>query len=373
MKIRAAVINEANTDYVLEDLILSEIQEDEILIKMVASGICHSDDVLRTGTSPYPLPVVLGHEGSGIVEKVGRQVTEFQPGDHVVLSYKYCGHCEHCLTGVPASCESWRTLNWAGSRSDGTYMFHKEDGTPVNRFFSQSSFSTHAIVNECNITKVDPTIDLRLIAPLGCGFLTGSGTVINGLKPEPGSTIAVFGTGSVGLAAMMAGKIAGCTKVIGIDIHHNRLEIAKELGATHIINSKEQDVIEEIKKITNNKGVNYAVDTTGVITVIKTALASLANGGVLAPIAAAQGEININTWSELSAFNRSIKGVLMGNAVPQFSIPKLIEFYQAGSFPIDKLIKFYNFSDINQANRDSLSGETIKPVLIIDENYKPTH
>jgi aryl-alcohol dehydrogenase len=258
-----------------------------------------------------------------------------------------------------------------GTRDDGSYVLNKEDGTPVTNFFGQSSFCTYSLVHESNLTKVDSSVDLRIVGPLGCGFLTGSGTVLNGLKPEPGSTIAIFGTGSVGLAAMMAAKIAGCTKVIGIDINDNRLEIAKDLGATHVINSKNVDVLEEIKKITNNKGVNYTVDTTGVPAVMKTSIEVLAIGGVAAPVATTPKPIEVNPLNDLTFYNRSIKGVLMGNSIPQLTIPQLIEFFESGSFPINKLVEFYKFDDINQASEDSLSGKVIKPILIMDEDYVP--
>jgi len=371
MKIKAAVINELKAPYTIEELTLSELREDEVLVKLVASGICHSDDAMRLGDAPYSFPAVLGHEGSGIIEKVGSAVSGFQPGDHVVMSYQYCGHCDSCLTGVPASCDDWARMNMGGVRDDGTPYFQKADGTVVNNFFSQSSFSTYTITYERNLTKISPSVDLRLVGSLGCGFMTGSGTVLNGLKPKPGSSIAIFGTGAVGLSAMMAAKIAGCTKIIGVDIHDSRLEVAKELGATHTLNSRNVDVLAEIKKLTNDRGVNYTIDTTGVPAVIRTSIDALAIGGVGAPIAAAPRSIELSTVMDLTMMNRTLKGVLMGNAIPQLSIPQLIEFYEAGSFAFDKLIQFYKFEDINDASSDSLTGKTIKPVLIIDESYVP--
>ncbi|GAB6928900.1 NAD(P)-dependent alcohol dehydrogenase [Paenibacillus sp. JCM 10914] len=370
MKVKAAVINEVDSPYVLEELTLSDIREDEILVKMVASGICHSDAVARAGGYPW-YPVVLGHEGSGIVEKVGSAVRGFEPGDHVVLSYLYCGHCSNCLTGLPASCEEWMNFNLSGAREDGSLYFQREDGSPVYNFVSQSSFSTHTIVYERNLTKVDKSVDLRLVGPLGCGFLTGSGTVLNGLKPSPGSTIAIFGTGAVGLAAMMAAKISGCSQIIGVDIHDNRLEVAKQLGATHTINSKDVDVLSEIKRLTNDKGVNYSIDTTGVPSVARTSIEILAVGGVAAPIASSKHGVEVNFNADLNMLNRTIKGVLMGNAVPQLSIPQLIQFYKDGQFSFDQLVKFYKFDEINEASHDSSTGKTIKPILIIDEDYVP--
>ncbi|MFF2479381.1 NAD(P)-dependent alcohol dehydrogenase [Paenibacillus sp. NPDC058071] len=371
MKIKAAVVNEQKAPYVIEELTLGQMRDDEILVKMVASGICHSDDVVRRGDTPLQFPIVLGHEGSGIVERVGQAVQGFEPGDHVVLSFDYCGHCKNCLTGVPASCVEWNNLNMRGTREDESYFFHREDGTPVNFYFSQSSFSTYTLARERNLTKVKKSVDLRLVGPLGCGFLTGSGTILNGLKPEPGSSVAVFGTGAVGLAAMMAAKISGCTKIIGIDIHDSRLETAKQLGATHVINSKTQDVQSEINKLTDGNGVNYTVDTTGVPQVIRTSIEVLASGGVAAPVGASKNPVEIYTFNDLAGVNRSIKGVLMGNSIPQLSIPQLIEFFEAGAFSFDQLVKYYKFENINDASSDSLSGAVIKPILIIDEEYAP--
>jgi len=369
LKGKAAVLLNANENYKVEEVEIDELREDEVLVKIVASGICHSDEVVRNGDSPNPMPVILGHEGSGIVEKVGSHVKNIKPGDHVVLSFGYCGTCPSCLTGVAASCDEWLHLNLADQRDDGVPYYRRLDGTPIAHW-NQSTFAEYTIVKPSHVTKVDPTVDLRLVGPLGCGFLTGSGTIFNGLKPEPGSTIAVYGTGAVGLATMMAAKIAGCSKIIGIDIHDHRLETAMELGATHTINSKTEDLKQKISEFTYGRGTNYAVDTTGVPMVIRSALESLAVGGTIAPIAATR-TMEINTMFDLSFYNKTMKGILMGQAIPQLTIPQLIEFYKEGRFMFDKLVKFYQFEDINQANEDSKSGKTIKPILIIDKTYKP--
>lgn len=258
----------------------------------------------------------------------------------------------------------------AGVREDGSHTIFKKDGTPVANIFSQSSFATHALVNVNNITKVDDDVDLRLVGPLGCGFATGAGTVTNGLKPRANSSIAVFGTGAVGLGAMMAAIIEGCTTVIAIDIHDSRLELAKELGATHTINSMTEDLNERIKEITGGKGVDYSIDTTGVSAVMKSSIDVLAVRGVAAPIAVTPNTLELNTSQDLVPTNRTIIGVLMGDSIPQITIPQLIEYYKKGQFPIDILVKYYKFEDINQAAADSNSGKTIKPVVIIDETYR---
>jgi aryl-alcohol dehydrogenase len=370
MKVKAAVISEINQAYRFETLNLAELKDDEVRVKIVATGICHSDDALRLGHAGFPFPAVLGHEGSGIVEKVGSAVKHVQAGDHVVLAYAYCHHCEHCSEGIPAACQDWLALNWGSVHSDGSPFFTRDDGSVVNNFFHQSSFASHTNVKESNVIKVSKDLDLRLLGPLGCGLMTGVGTVINGLKARPGSSIAIFGTGAVGLAAMMAAKISGCSTIIAVDIHDARLELAKELGATHIINSKNSDAAELIREITQQKGVNYSVDTTGVTVVMKTALDVLAIRGVTAPIAVTNQELTINTLTDLALSSKNMIGVVMGSSVPQLSIPKMLEFFKAGQFPFDKLIKMYDFDDINQASADSLSGKTIKPVLIVDKDYR---
>ena len=370
LKVTAAVINGVNEPYVLEELTLGELRYDEVLVKIVATGMCHSDEALRVGDAQYPLPAVLGHEGAGIIVEVGNAVKDLQVGDQVVLSYNFCGTCPSCRTGHPSSCTSWAPLNMVGSRLDGSAIFTKEDGTPVANFFMQSSFATHTIVHQNNVVKVDSDADLRLIGPLGCGFLTGAGTVVNGLKPKTGESIAVFGTGAVGLGALMTAKIEGCSPIVAVDIHDSRLEIARELGATHTINVRTEDLAARMVEITGGQGVNFSIDTTGVSAVMKAAIEVLSQGGVTAPVAITKQSLELNTTLDLALANRKIAGVLMGDAVPQLAIPKLIEYHKEGRFSFDKLVKFYKFEEINEASADSNSGATIKPILIVDETYR---
>lgn len=370
MKVKAAVVNAVNEQYKMEELTLGEMQHNEVIVKMVATGICHSDEALRVGDAEYPMPGVLGHEGAGIIEKVGSAVRDFAVGDQVVMAYNYCGTCMSCRTGHPSTCDEWVERNFGSPRPEGGYTFFKADGTPVSNFFTQSSFSTYTITNEKNLIKVDPEADLRLVGPLGCGLLTGFGTVVNGLKPEATSSIAIFGTGAVGLGALMTAKIKGCAKIIAIDIHDSRLEMAKGLGATHTINSKTENLEDRIDKITGGKGVNYTVDTTGVSSVMKSALDILAVRGTTAPLAVTSNSIEFNSFMDLALTGRNVLGVVMGDAVPQLAIPELIQFHKEGKFPFDKLVKFFKFDDINEASEASNSGEVIKPILIIDEEYR---
>ncbi len=372
-EITGAVIEELNAPFTLETVLVDdEPKATEVLVHIVASGICHSDQAVRDGSAgPYTYPGIVGHEGAGIVEKIGSAVQNIKVGDHVVLSYDYDGTCRHCLTGHPSSCVNWDALNFAGTRPDGSYAFTKDNGSAISNFFNQSSFTTTTLVQERNVIVVDKDIDLRKVGPLGCGFVTGSGTVFNGLDPEEGSTIAIVGTGAVGAGALMAAKIKGCSKIICIDIHDNRLETALELGATDTINSMNEDWVAKVKELTGGEGVDYAVDTTGVAPVMLQAVDALASGGHLAPIAVTSKTLDVATWGQLSALNKHIDGVLMGDAVPQIAIQTLINFWQAGQFPFDKLEKFYDFDQINEANAASNDGSVVKPVLVIDKDYVP--
>lgn len=371
MKITAAVVKEQGAPFTLEDDIeLHEVGPTDLQIHMVASGICHSDEAIRKGDASVGYPAILGHEGAGIVEKVGSEVKNFQVGDHVILSFYADGTCDNCLKGVPTQCRNYGDYNLSGVRADGDDQFTK-NGQHISNMFNQSSFTTTTVVDQRNAVKVDKSLDLRKLGPLGCGYVTGSGTVFNTLQPKPGDTIAVFGTGAVGLAAMMAGRISGCIKVIAVDVVPQRLKLAQELGATDTINSNDEDAVAKIQQLTNGYGVDWTVDTTGIPAVIKNSVLALAQGGTCAAIAVTPKLLEISTWNDLCVDDRKVVGVNMGDSIPQVDITRLIEFYKLGWFDFDKTEKFYDFKDINQANADSVSGKTIKPVLIIDPDYQP--
>lgn len=363
MRIHAALTEGQGKDFQMAMLDLAEPQADEVLIKIIATGVCHTDAVARDmALTPYP--VLLGHEGAGIVEMVGSAVTDIQAGDHVVLSFASCGVCDNCLTGHPTVCARFNELNMGGKMPDGSTRLYQE-GKPVSLFFGQSSFGTYSVVKAHNVVPVPKNVDLALLGPLGCGIQTGSGTVLNTLRPEFGSSIAIFGSGAVGLSAIMAAKICGCESIIAVDIHDNRLELAKELGATHSINSKNtKNFVEEVKEMTGG-GLHYAIETTGVSAVLKDAVAALRPLGTVA-IVGVTGKVEFDVQSEIMAEGKTLKGVIEGDSVPRVFIPKLIEYYRKGQFPFDKLIRFYNLNEINQAFEDSKTGEVIKPILRMD-------
>lgn len=349
---------------------MHDVGPTDVQVHMVASGICHSDEAIRKGDASLGYPVILGHEDAGIVEKVGSEVQNLKPGDHVVMAFYADGLCDKCLQGIPTQCRNYAKYNLSGTRFDGDDQF-QENGKHISDMFNQSSFTTTTVTNQRNCVKVDKSADLRRVGPLGCGYITGSGTVFNTLKPRPGQTIAVFGTGAVGLAAMMAGKISGCTRVIAVDIVPSRLELAKELGATDTINSKEEDPVKKIQDLTDGYGVDYAVDTTGLPAVMKPALDALAQGGTLAAIAVTPHDFTFSTWNDLCVGDKKVIGVNMGDAIPQIDVPRLIRFNKLGMFDYEKTEKFFDFDDINEANQASVSGKVIKPVLIIDKDYQP--
>lgn len=363
MEIKAAVAHNEDEQLNIEKAELREPGADEVLIKIVATGVCHTDAESMKGRGA-PFPAVLGHEGAGIVEKAGSAVTNVQPRDHVVLSYSYCGECSQCLTGHQNLCERTVELNFGGKSKDGENRIYQDDQA-LSTFFGQSSFATYSIANKNNVVKVDKGVDLALLGPLGCGIQTGSGTVMNSLCPEPGTSIAIYGGGAVGLSAVMAAKIMGLKHIIVVDLHQNRLDLAKELGATHVLNGQEVNVVEEIKKITGG-GVHYGVETTGAKPVIVQSVHALRVAGTVA-IVGMGGDVTLNFTDDILMEGKKVMGTVQGDSVPQLHIPKLIQYYKEGKFPFDKLVKFYDFEDINKAFEESKTGVTLKPVVRIAE------
>lgn len=362
MRIQAAVTRTQSAPFHFEDVELAEPRLGEVCVKIIATGVCHTDAVARDlGIAPFP--IVLGHEGSGVVEKVGPGVTRLVVGDPVVLSFAHCGHCENCLTGHPTVCATFNTLNFGGAMDDGTHRLRGASGE-LSTFFGQSSFATHAVVRASNAVKVDADVDLALLGPLGCGIQTGAGTVLNRLRPASGTSIAIYGCGAVGLSAVMAAVIAGCQEIIAVDVHDSRLDLARELGASLTLNGKHVDVVGEIKSRTQG-GCHYAVETTGAPPVVRQSLHALRPLGQCA-IVGVTPEVTLDIHNDLMAEGKSMVGVIEGDSVPRVFIPQLVTYYKAGRFPFDRLVKSYEFSDIERAFEDSKRGGTIKPVLRIN-------
>ena len=370
-EIKAATIRSKGGPFKVETLLLDEPRPDEVLVRIVATGMCHTDMVARDQLYDVPMPVVLGHEGAGVVEKTGTSVKKVSPGDHVVLTYLWCGHCKPCLRGDLTYCQNFYPLNFGGTREDGTtstYEAHApgthERGAPVHdHFFGQSSFGTFALAHERNVIKVPNNAPLELLGPLGCGIQTGAGAVMNSLKLNPGSSFAAFGGGAVGLSAVMAAHVAGATIIIAVDVVPSRLALAMELGATHVVNSRETDPVEVVREITGG-GADFTLESSGRPAVLRQAIDALATRGtcgiVGAPALGTEASFDVNG---VMTTGKRIIGIIEGDSVPDLFIPALVELYMQGRFPFDKLVKFYTMDQINQAAEDSEKGITIKPII----------
>ncbi|GKQ35975.1 aryl-alcohol dehydrogenase [Streptomyces sp. A012304] len=319
LRVTAAVTPSQGAPFELQQLELEAPRPGEILVRAVATGICHTDLIVRDQWYPVPLPAVLGHEGAGVVEAVGEGVTSVAPGDHVIMTYNACGTCRLCVQGRPAYCDHAFSVNFAGSRPDGSLTLRRGDAGIHGAFFGQSSFATHALTGERNVVKVDPTVPLTLLGPLGCGIQTGAGGVLNSLRPQAGSSIAVFGTGTVGMSAVMASVVAGCTTIIAVDLNEQRLELAEELGATHTINPAESDTVQRIQKLTGGMGVDFTVETTASPTVLRQAVDSLNHGGTCGHIGAAAIGTEVSLDMHGLLFGRSLRGIIQGTASPACS------------------------------------------------------
>jgi aryl-alcohol dehydrogenase len=362
--VEAAVVRQSGGPFKIEQAQLGPPREGEVLVRLVAVGMCHTDMAARDQIYPLPLPIVLGHEGSGFVEAIGPQVDKVKVGDHVVLTFMSCGQCRPCQMGAAAGCEHFNELNFTGARLDGSHALCDHGGSPLNdRFFAQSSFATLAIAGQRNLVKVREDAPLELLGPLGCGIQTGAGTVLNTLRVDAGASFAAFGGGAVGLSAIMAARVAGATTIIAIDVVPSRLELARELGATHVINSHERDAVAAVREICPS-GVDYAMDSTGRPEVVAGAVAALRSRGVCAIVAGAKpGSQLVVDMNDVMQQQKVIRGAVEGDSVPDVFIPHLVDLFMQGRFPFDRLVHFYDFADINQAAEDSEKGKTIKPIL----------
>jgi aryl-alcohol dehydrogenase len=366
VRITAAVVERECGPFTLQELELGELRDDEVLVEVAASGICHTDLICRDQWLPVPLPAVLGHEGSGVVAAVGRGVTRFSPGDRVAMSYDSCGRCPSCAKSLGAYCYGFFEHNFAAARpEDGTSALSR-NGEPIHaHFFGQSSFASHSVARERNIVPLDGSIPLELAAPFGCGIQTGAGSVLNVLRPAAGSSFAVFGAGAVGLAAAMAAAIAGCTTIVVVDLRANRLELARELGATHVVDASQSEPVEAVRDLTGG-GADFSLEAAGVPQAVRAAVDCLAPTGVCGVVGApALGtEVALDVTTLLTG-GRIVRGIVEGESVPSQFLPRLVDLWRRGRFHVDRMMTYYDFDQIDQAARDAESGRVIKPVLRI--------
>ena len=365
MKITAAVARSAQSDFTIEDLELEEPRDNEVLVKIVGVGICHSDISARDGQIPTELPVVLGHEGAGIVERVGAAVTTVKPGDHVVISFATCGDCAPCHNDQKNYCEAFPALNMLGIRLDGSKALNKGDEIISSHFFGQSSFANYALTYESNVVKVRSDAPLEILGPLGCGIQTGAGTFMRAFKCEAGSAVAVAGGGAVGLSGVLGAVVQGCHPIIVIEPHSERRKLALELGATHTIDPVAvDDLSTAIRKIAPN-GVKYVLDTTSIQSVLDGLFPALAAGGKLGIVGIPKDPAMKAEFSILSFLlgGYTVKGICEGDADPQEFIPFMVDLYMDGKFPYDKMCKIYDLADINEAVAANSDGSCVKAIL----------
>jgi aryl-alcohol dehydrogenase len=361
--ITAAVVREKSAPFTIETLELTDPRPDELLVKVVASGLCQTDLHGRDGYFKPAYPAVYGHEGAGIVEAVGSAVTRFKIGDHVVMSYPWCGACPNCRRQMQSHCTKNFDLKMGGTRADGSTLMRWKGAPVFSAFFQQSSLATHAIANERFAVKVRSDAPLELLGPFACSGQTGAGAVLNSLQPRPGDALAVFGTGAVGLSALMAAKIAGCDPIIAIDLHDSRLALARSLGATHAINhTGRNDIVAEIMKITGD-GVRFSVETSAQPAVFREAVEALMPAGTCVLLGSARKGTEATLEMPFLQFGRVVRGVIQGESRPTEFIPKLVDYLMEGKMPVERMMTFYPLADINQAAADTAKGATNKPVL----------
>ncbi|MFD8919033.1 NAD(P)-dependent alcohol dehydrogenase [Streptomyces sp. NPDC059569] len=376
-RVKAAVCRQSGDLFRLEELTVEDPRPDEVLVRFTAAGLCHTDLEVAAGRMPTPFPVVAGHEGAGVVEAVGPAVTGFTPGDRVVASFSFCGSCRNCLSGLPAYCPDHFPLNFGARRADGSVGLRDASGEPVHdHFFGQSSFARHGLCRPSSLIKVpDSSLSDDVLAPLGCGVITGAGAVWNVLRVPPGSTVAVFGAGAVGLSAVMAAVVAGASRIIVSDTHHSRLDLAAHLGATDVFDAAdgtdaegngatEGDGAARVRELTGGRGVDFSVESTGVPEVMTQAVAALAPLGSAAILGVAPDGADVRTNAFALLEGRTVTGSIVGHQAPAVLVPRILDLHGRGRFPLEAMIRTYPLDDINKAVDDARSGAVVKAVLL---------
>ncbi|MTD55606.1 NAD(P)-dependent alcohol dehydrogenase [Amycolatopsis pithecellobii] len=352
----AAVLRSADGQFDVEKVAIDAPAANEVLVRVVAAGMCHTDSLARAIGN---FPIVPGHEGAGVVEAIGSAVTSLRPGDHVVMSFDSCGICAACHSGRPYHCAEFELLNFGNRRAAA----HLADGKGVaNRWFGQSSFAGYALAGERNAVKIPDHVDLRLAGPLGCGIMTGAGSVMNVMQLRSGDSIAVFGAGAVGLAAVMAAKLSGAGEIVAVDIHENRRALALELGADRVVDPAAGDEL-AVQVVGNGAPFDFSLDTTARAEVMSAATEVIGRPGLAVLVGAGFEPL---TLAPASLAGKAVAYAYLGHANPQVFLPRLISLWQRGMFPFDRLVTSFPLADINQAEVASAAGSAIKPVLMME-------
>jgi len=356
----AAVLHEAGGAFSFETIELDDLRSDEVLVRIQASGVCHTDIGAQ---ALVEMPALLGHEGTGVVERVGAGVTRVKPGDTVIISYGHCGACPNCDAGRIYVCDNSVRGNFGGRRYDGSPTV-RLGGEPISgAFFQQSSFAQHAITLERDVVVDTFGLTPELRAALPCGVITGAGAVLNSMRIAAGESLVVFGAGAVGLSAVMAARVAGAGPIIAVDLNRDRLELALSLGATQALSPEDGDVVAGIREWCP-RGADFSFETTGNDQALESAIEVLAMAGECGMVTAPHyGEKYPFTPFGIFVRAAVLRGIFFGSAVPATFIPKLVTLHREGRFPYDALIGTYPFDEIDRAFADTAAGQVVKPVL----------
>ena len=366
MQAKAAVMPEPHGRWTIETLEVAEPGPHEVRVRVVASGICQTDVHARDGFFPIPCPAVYGHEGAGVVERVGSGVTTLKPGDHVIMANPSCGECPDCLAGFETYCSKAPVLKQSGYRADGASLSFSRGQDPIyGSFFQQSSFASVTIAMARNTIRVPDEAPLDILAAFPCGVNTGAGAVMNVLKPHPGDSYVAFGTGTVGFAGLLAAKLSGCDPIIAVDLFDERLALARSLGATHTVNAKDPKLVDEVRRLAGGRGAQYCLEAAGFPEALRAAVDVLAPRGTACLVGSARAGVDVPLEMRTLQQGRMVRGCVQGESDVQTFLPHLIELYRAGKLPIERLVRHYPHAAINDAVADMLAGTTIKAVLQI--------
>jgi aryl-alcohol dehydrogenase len=365
MRISAAVFEKLYTPFSIAEVDIDSPGRGEALVRVVATGVCHTDAITRDGDMPFPPPGVLGHEGAGVVAAVGDGVSNVAVGDNVVIGWPWCGQCRNCLDGQPRYCLSLGQLVIAGSRPDGSTALRRTDGSPLHsHYFGQSSFATYSVCAASSLVPVTADAPVEILGPLACGIGTGAGAVLNVARPGAGSSVVVYGAGAVGLSAVMALRLTGATTIIAVDRHASRLRLARDLGATETIDvsARGADPVAAVMEICGGPA-DFSVECTGVIDVVRQAADSVGMRGTCVLIGGAPAGASFSLDHMSTLWGKRVIGTLGGEGRSVSLIGTLIELNKQGRFPYDKLITLFPLEGVNDALEASHAGDVIKPVL----------
>lgn len=365
MRTKAAVVYEHNQPVVVEELILDDPKAHEVVIRMGATGVCHSDLSVVNSAIYYDPPVVLGHEGAGVIERVGEGVTYVQPGDHVVLSFvSYCGQCRYCQANRPILCEGF-TLR-PGRLLDDTCRLHSASGREIPQMARIGTMSEYIVAPEINLVKIDPHYSLAHAALVGCGVATGVGAVINTAKVEAGSTVVIIGAGGVGLNAVQGAALAGAERIIVVDRVATKLELAKQFGATDVVDASAGDPVEAVRDLTQGKLVDYAFEVIGNPLTIGQAYEMTRKGGAVVVVGLTRADATLGIPAQALAFSeKRILGCFYGSIVPRVDMPRFLQWHDEGKLKLDELItQTYRLEQINEAFADMEAGTNARGVIL---------